>query len=361
MEASMRLFNTRFFNLYKQARPYSDYVVFGLVLLLVPLMVNLGILRFAYLTIIAGIIIYAIVALGINLLMGYAGMVSLGTAGFMGVGAYLTAFFTQEIGMGFLPSVVLTVAITSIMGIVVGLVSLRVQGFFLAMATLAIAEVLRVMFIQFRGFTNSFAGRRAAYPAFFGYILDRNQTFILLVVFLVIAMIIARSLATSHTGRAMSAMSVVSGSEAAASAMGINIFRYKLTAFAISSAFAGLGGVLYMHFIRFTEPDNWLFTLSLMLVAVVVIGGIRSVAGTVIGAFVVFGVPDLILSNLPVIGNINGMPFVFTGVVIILVILYYPAGLVQIGRDAMKLANFMRRLRRQHVRSDSSSEEEKHE
>jgi len=332
----------RFVNLYKNARPYSDYIVFGLILALAPLLVSIGVLPFAYLTIIGMVIIYSIVTLGLNLLMGYSGLVSLGTAGFMGVGAYMTAFFTQDIGMGFLPSVVLTVIVTSLMGIIVGLVSLRVQGFFLAMATLAIAEILRTVFIEFRSFTGSFVGRRAGFPTILGFTLDRDQTFILLVVFLVLAMFITRSLATSATGRALSAMSTVSGSEPAASAMGINIFKYKLIAFAVSTGFAGLGGALYMHFIRFTFPNTWMFTLSLMFVAAVVIGGARSVAGTIVGAFVVFGAPDLILANLPVIGDINGMPFVFTGVMIIVVVLYYPAGLVYVWQDIKK---FVRKRR----------------
>ena len=319
---------------YRKSRPYSDYIVFGMLLSLTPLLVNMGFLRFAYLTIIAGVIIYAIVALGLNLLMGYAGLVSLGTAAFMGVGAYFTAFFTQDLGMDFLPSLILTVIITSVLGTIVGLISLRVEGFFLAMATLAIAEILRQVFIEFAWFTNSFVGRTAGFPEFFGFTLNRNQTFVLLVVCLVLAMMVTHSFANSYTGRALSAMR---GSEAAAAAMGIHIFKYRLIAFAVSTAFAGLGGVLYMHFIRFTFPGTWVFTLSLMLFAVVVIGGVRSVVGTVIGAFVVFGAPDLILANLPVIGDINGMSFVFTGVLIIVVVMYYPAGLVYIWQDIKKL------------------------
>ncbi|MCL2188010.1 MAG: branched-chain amino acid ABC transporter permease [Defluviitaleaceae bacterium] len=325
--------------LYKKSRPYSSYVIFGVLLALAPLMVNLGVLRFFHLTLIAGVVIYAIVALGLNLLMGYAGLVSLGTAAFMGVGAYLTAFFTQDLGMDFLPSIVLTVVITSILGILVGLLSLRVEGFFLAMATLAVAEILRQVFIEFTGFTNSFVGRTANFPEFFGFTMNRNQTFILLVVFLVLAMFVTQSFANSYTGRALSAMR---GSEAAASAMGINIFKYRLIAFSVSTAYAGLGGALYMHFIRFTFPNVWMFTLSLMLFAVVVIGGVRSVAGTVVGAFVVFGVPDLILVNIPVIGDINGMAFVFTGVLIIVVVMYYPAGLIYIWHDIKVLVHKVR-------------------
>ena len=345
----MQVMYDRFFkpigSFINRTRPYSSYVIFGLLLATTPLFIEIGVLRFAYLTIIAGVIIYAIVGLGLNLLMSYGGLVSLGTAGFMGVGAYLTTIFTQDIGMGFLPSVILTVIITSILGIIVGLVSLRVEGFFLAMATLTISEILRQIFIRFVSFTNSFAGRSAGFPTFFTFLanpitLSRNQTFILLVAALVIAMIVAHRIANSYTGRALSAMA---GSEAAAAAMGVHIFRYRLVAFAVSTTFAGLGGALFMHFIRFTNPDVWTFTLSLMLVAMVVIGGARSVAGTVIGAFVVFGVPDLILTNIPVIGDIDGMPFVFTGVLIILVVMYYPAGLVNIGHDIKKLAHKLRK------------------
>ncbi|MCL2388652.1 MAG: hypothetical protein FWC89_14060, partial [Defluviitaleaceae bacterium] len=115
-------------------RPYLDYIIFGLLLSTAPLLVETtNWFRFAWLTIIAGVVVYAIVAIGLNLLMGYGGLASLGSAGFMGVGAYLTAIFTQDLGMDFLLSLVLTVAITSILGLVVGLMSLRVDGFFLAM------------------------------------------------------------------------------------------------------------------------------------------------------------------------------------------------------------------------------------
>jgi branched-chain amino acid transport system permease protein len=326
--------------LYKKYRPYTDYIVFGLLLSLIPLLVNLRVIRFAYLTIIAGVIVYAIVTLGLNLLMGYAGLVSLGTAAFMGVGAYLAAFLTQDLGMDFLPSIILTVIVTSLLGIVVGLISLRVEGFFLAMATLAVAEILRQIFIEFTSFTGSFVGRNAGFPVFFGYTFNRNQTFLLLVVFLVIAMFVTHNFANSYTGRALSAMR---GSEAAASAMGINIFRYRLIAFSVSTAFAGLGGALYMHFIRFTFPNVWMFSLALMLVAAVVIGGIRSVSGSIIGAFLVFGAPALILANLPVIGDVNGLDFIFTGILIIIIAMYYPAGLVYVGHDVKRLWHKLRR------------------
>ena len=314
-------------------RPYLDYILFGVILSLAPLLVRVGVFRFAWLTLIAGVIIYSIVSLGMNILMGYAGLVSLGTAGFMGVGAYLTALLSVDLGLTFIPSFIITVVITTLLGIVVGLFSLRVHGFFLAIATLVIAEIFRQVFIQFTEFTNGFMGRRADFPSIFGHTLDRNQTYILLVVFLVIFMVITHNIFNSATGRAMSAMR---GSESAAAAMGVNIFKYRLIAFAIATGFAGAGGNLYMHFLRAVFPNIWTLVLSLFIFAVVVVGGVRSVAGTILGAFIVFGIPDMILANLPVIGDIPGLAFVFTGVMIIVVVLFYPAGLVYIWHDIKK-------------------------
>jgi branched-chain amino acid transport system permease protein len=315
-------------------RPYLDYIVFGALLCSTPLLVQIGVLRFAWLTIIAGFVIYSIVSLGMNLLMGYGGLVSLGTAGFMGLAAYLTSIFTMDFGLPFLASFVLTVAITMLLGLVVGLVSLRVHGFFLAIATLVISEILRQLFIELSDITGGFTGRRAQFPEIFGMRLDRNTTFVLLVVFLVVAMIITHNIFKSYTGRAMSAMR---DSESAAAAMGVNIFRYRLVCFALATGFAGAGGVLYMHFMHFAFPNTWTLILSLFFFAVVVIGGVRSVAGTILGSFIVFGLPDLVLVNVPIIGDIPGMAFVFTGVVIILVVLFYPAGLIYIWQDIRKL------------------------
>ncbi len=127
------------------------------------------------------------------------------------------------------------------------------------------------------------------------------------------------------------------GSEAAAQAMGVNLLKYRLMAFGIATLYAALGGVLYVHFIRFAYPSGWNVNLSLQILAVVVIGGMRTIIGPVIGSFIVFGVPELILKQLPIIGNIDGLAYIFTGVLIIVVILFYPNGLIYIGHDIKKL------------------------
>lgn len=319
---------------YKKGKPYTDYLLFGVLLLLLPLFVEIGFLKYSYLTTIASILIYSIVALGLNLLVGYSGLVSLGTAGFMGLGTYLAAYVTADLGLPFELSILISVAVPMIIGIFTGLVSLRIEGYYLAIATLAISEILRKVFVEFAIVTNGFSGKKGGYPELLGIIeLGRNGTFILIVVFLVAIMIITHNLINSYTGRALSTMR---GSEPAAQAMGINIYKYRLLSFAVAVGYSALGGVLYMHFIKYTYPNAWTLTLSLNILAVIIIGGIRSIPGTILGSFIVFGVPDLILKRIPIIGGIDGAAYIFNGVMIILVILFYPIGLIHIKDDIKK-------------------------
>ena len=313
---------------------HTKYIAFGLIMALMPTMVSMGFMRNQTLITLGSVLFYALVAIGLSVLLGYSGLVSLGTAGFMGLGAYMSAYLTGVQGWPFLLSMAVSTIVPVFLGVLVGLVSLRVSGMYLAIATLAVAEIFISMFEQFTDITGGFSGMRAAFPSFFGTTLNRGQTFIFLVIVLVIVMILTENFVRSSTGRALLTMRA---SEPAASAMGINLLKYKLLAFALATAYASLGGVLYVHFIQFAFPSDWNLLLALQILAVVVIGGIKSIMGTVIGSFVVFGMPSLVLSRLPIIGDINGLPFIFTGVLIIVVVLFYPHGLTHIGHDVMKL------------------------
>ncbi len=318
-------------NVLKKHSPYSYYIIFGIILMTLPLLVNMGVLGYSILTIIASILVYSIVALGLNVLIGYSGLVSLGTAGFMGLGTYLAAFFTSDLNLPFELSLLISVAIPMIIGVLTGLVSLRIEGFYLAIATLVISEILRKVFVEFDVITNGFSGKNASYPKLLGFLeLNRNTTFILIVIFLIAVMFITHNFINSYTGRALSTMR---GSEAAAQAMGINIYRYRLISFAIAVGYSALGGVLYVHFVKYTYPNAWTLLFSLNILAVIIIGGVRSIPGTILGAFVVFGVPDLVLKNIPVIGQIDGLAYIFNGVLIIVVILLYPAGLIHLWNN----------------------------
>ena len=125
--------------------------------------------------------------------------------------------------------------------------------------------------------------------------------------------------------------------------MGINIFKYRLLSFAVAVGYAALGGILYVHFVKYTYPNAWTLIFSLNILAVILIGGIRSISGTIIGAFIVFGVPDLILKRLPLIGDIDGLAYIFNGILIIVVILFYPTGLVNIKHSFRKWRNKLKK------------------
>lgn len=315
---------------------HFKYILLGVLMALMPTLQGMGILSSSTIVVFGTVLFYAIVALGLNVLLGYSGLISLGTAGFMGVGAYITSYITADMNLPFIISVAVSIIVPLIIGLVIGLISLRISGMYLAIATLAVSEIFRRVFVEFDGFTGGFSGKSAAYPNIFGFALDKNSTFVLIVIVLIGLMILTDNFINSSTGRALLTMR---GSEAAAQAMGINLLKYKLTAFAIATVYASLGGVLYAHFIRFSYPSTWNTMLSLQILAVIVIGGLKTIGGPLVGSIIVFGVPELILKQLPVIGQIDGLAYIFTGILIIVVILFYPNGLIYLGNDVKKIFN----------------------
>lgn len=320
--------------------PYFRYCLFGLVLLLFPLLNQVGVLPTAFLRLMGGVLIYSVVALGLNLLLGYSGLISLGTAGFMGLGAYASGYLTEVLNWPWIVALVVAIFIAALIGVMVGFVSLRVAGIYLAIATLCVAEILRKTYEELDVITNGFSGFEGDYPNLFGWQLGRSGTYILMTVVLILVMMLTHNLVNGQLGRALHAMR---GSEVAAQAMGINLLKYRLMVFAIGTAYASLGGVLYMSFVNYSYPGIWIMMLSLNILAAVVIGGLRSIYGTVFGAFIVFAIPDMLLKRIPVIGDIDGLPYVFSGVLIILVIMFYPNGVRGLREDALRLIKRLRK------------------
>jgi branched-chain amino acid transport system permease protein len=317
---------------YFKKHPWIGFVIFGIVLALVPQFAEWGLFKQGYITTIGGTLIYAIAALGLNILLGYSGLISLGTAGFMGLATYISAYLTADLKLPFEVALILAVLIPTLIGVLVGLVSLKIEGLYLAIATLAVSEVLRKTFEELDQFTNGFSGKSASYPVLLGrFQLDKTSTYYLIVVVLVIIMIITANLMNGKLGRALNAMR---GSEAAAQAMGVNLLTHRLIAFALATMFASIAGVLYVHFIKFSYPSTWILKLSLDFLAMIVIGGLRSIYGTVLGAFIVFALPDIFLKRIPYFENLS---YVLNGLLIILVIIFYPNGLISIGYDIKRL------------------------
>ena len=156
---------------------YLQFVFLGLVLAGMPLLANLGLIKSSVVTVVGTTIIYAIASLGLNVLLGYSGLVSLGTAGFMGLAAYISAYVTKDLGLPFELALLLAIVIPTLLGLIVGMLSLKFEGIYLGIATLVVAEVLREIFINFDKFTKGASGASASRPTLLGSLaLTRDQT-----------------------------------------------------------------------------------------------------------------------------------------------------------------------------------------
>ncbi len=306
-----------------QKYPFVGFILFGLLLASIPTLADMGIMKNGYVTTIGGTLIYAIAALGLNVLLGWSGLISLGTAGFMGLASYISAYLTVDMELPFEVAFFLAVLIPTLLGILVGLVSLKIEGLYLAIATLAVSEVLRKTFEELGQFTGGFSGKSAQYPT----LLDRTTMYYFIIFILVVIMILTSNMMNGRLGRALNAMR---GSEAAAQAMGVNLLSHRLIAFALATIFASVAGVLYVHFVKFSYPSTWVLKMSLDFLAIIIIGGLRSIYGTVLGAFIVYAVPDLFLKQIPFFEDLS---YVLNGLLIIVVIIFYPNGLISIGYD----------------------------
>lgn len=316
----------------KKYKTYIQYIVLGLVMIFVlPTMAYNGIIfKSSDIQIFGNVAIFAIAALGLTLLLGYSGLATLGTAGFMGLAAYCSAYFTTHWNLPFFLSLLLSVLIPVAFSLLVGLASLRIEGYYLAIATLGVAEIFRKLFEKLKWFTNRQQGVYPDTPKIFGIQFTSDMTYVLIVIILVILMILLHNLINSRTGRALLAMK---GSNEAAKAMGVNILKYRLLAFALATAFASVAGVLYVHYIEYTRPSDWTLTLSLNVLAIIVIGGMTSIGGALLGSFIVYGLNGIVLQQISFLNKLPGFSSALIGVLIIVILIYYPRGLIHLFTD----------------------------
>jgi branched-chain amino acid transport system permease protein len=280
--------------------------------------------------------IYIIVGLGFSILLGYGGLASLGTAGFVGLGAYFLGYFTNERGFSVFLIIAITIVAAVIIGTIVGFISLRIEGMYLAIITLAIAQIINEVFKNWVEFSNGIDGMivNNRIVIFNQYVvLDPNLVFSIIAVILFGVMVLTYNIMKSPTGRALLAMR---NSSSAAQAMGISIFKFRLLAFIVSTVYAMFAGVLYLTYIpsTFPQPGDWTLTLSLLILAAVIVGGSRSIYGIIMGTFLIFGLDLALLQNR---NNFGGffvenpeITIMFNGVLIILVIMFYRGGLIRL-------------------------------
>jgi len=242
-----------------------------------------------YLVDVSLVLIYAIGGLSLMVLAGYTGLVSLGHAAFLGIGAYAHVYFAQSLGLPWLVALALAVVLTAAAGVLVGLPALRMTGVYLTIATLAFALIIQEVFTRWERVTGGLKGRAVDKPVIFGVALAHDAAFY----FLCLAVLIGGLWLTSNvlrspTGRAWIA---IRDSEIAAQSLGVNLALYKTMAFAYSAALMGVAGALFAHKVGFLAPDIFSVLLSIQLLLMVVVGGLGSLHGAVFGAVFVALLP----------------------------------------------------------------------
>jgi len=247
----------------------------------------------AYVMYIANIIGFAIIgAVGLNLLTGFTGQISLGHAAFIGVGGYTTAILMTRVGLPFWLALPAAGLVAAAVGMVIGIPSLRVKGLYLVISTLAAQFILEYVFMHWESMTYGIRGINVPPPHIGSFVFDTEKSFYYVtLVMVVVGVGFARNLVRTKWGRAFVA---IRDRDLAAEIMGISLFRYKLVAFGLSSFYAGIAGGLWVAFMKVVTPEHFPFYLSIQYLAMVIVGGLGSILGSIFGAIFMTLVPELL-------------------------------------------------------------------
>jgi len=322
----MALFKTRYaqdFALFRSGRSVLCYAVLLLVLVFIPF-----VLGEFYVGELAGVFVFAVAGVGLMILIGYTGLVSLGHAAFLGVGAYTNAVLLAR-GVPFVLTLPAAGVLTALCGVAIGIPTLRMSGLYLAIATLAFGSIIGTVLQKWTSVTGGFDGLPVPTPTLFGWPIEGAEgTYYLSLVVLVFVLLVTVNLLRSPAGRALVA---IRDSEISAQSMGINLAWYKTVAFALSAGITGLAGALFAHYVRYLAPDAFDILLSIQMVTIVFVGGLGSLHGVIFGAMFMRLLPQgiaMVRDDLPFgIGRMPGLEPSLFGLILVLCILFEPQGI----------------------------------
>lgn len=263
--------------------------------------------------------LYTLITLGLNILSGYTGQVSMGQAGFMAVGAYTSALLMLRLKVPFWVSVAAGVLLAVVCGLVLGVPAMKLRGPYLVMATVGFGEIVRLVLVNWVPVTRGAAGLTGIpVPTFLGLrVSDERGFFWLIAAVVAVGVAVALRLSASKIGRALVA---IREDDVAAEAMGVPVNAYKVAAFAISAAYAGLAGALYGPFTSVASPDTFTFEDSVGYLCMSVVGGNRTVWGAVVGAFVLTVLSELLRA-------FQSYRLIIYGAILICTVVFLPQGI----------------------------------
>ncbi|MBW1924805.1 MAG: branched-chain amino acid ABC transporter permease [Deltaproteobacteria bacterium] len=311
------------------------FVVFAIITLFIPFVSNEYALYLLNLW-----IIEVIAAVGLNLLTGYTGLLSLGHAAFMGVGAYTMALLTTHFNLPILAVLPLCGVTASVFGGLIGVPSLRIKGFYLMVATVAFQFLMDYVLVHWESVTRGIRGIEIPTPVIFGFPLKSNFSFYFFSLAIAAFMVWgAKNLVRSRVGRAFMA---VRDNDVSAQIVGIPVFRYKLLSFLIASLYAGVAGALWALLYRGAVPEHYTLMPSIEYLVMILVGGVGSLVGTIFGVGFILLLPEglnLLVSYLARLVNPDLMVFlapaksILFGILIVIFIIFKPEGLVGVWRQ----------------------------
>lgn len=242
-----------------------------------------GIITSYYTGIIILTLINIILAVSLNLIVGFTGQLCLGHAGFMGIGAYVSAMLTKEANVPFFIAILIGAIIASIFAALIGYPTLRLKGDYFAITTLAFCEIIRVIIMNIDAIGGA-TGLKS---------IPKKTNFTIAFIFAVLTVVIIYNILHSSQGRSMIS---VREDEIAAEAMGVNTFKYKMMAFVIGAFFAGLAGALYAHYMGYIQPTTFNYVKSIDYLTYVVFGGMGSLSGSIIATGILTFLPEVLRS-----------------------------------------------------------------
>lgn len=244
-----------------------------------------------YIHLVETIMIYAIVLFGLDIVVGYTGQVSLGHAGLFGIGAYTAGTLVLKLSAPLWVTLPAAIGVSAVFGVLLALPALRVTGPYLAMVTLAFGTIIQILINEMTFLTEGPMGITLTKPSMFGHPLDETEYYWLVLACLIASLIFVHRVLHSQLGRAFEALR---GSPVASDCMGVSVYRYKVYAFVISAALAGLAGSLYAYSEQYISPNTYNFELTVMFLLAVIMGGRKTRTGALLGAAIIVMLPKLL-------------------------------------------------------------------
>ncbi len=265
--------------------------------------------------------IYSMLGIGLNILTGYTGLVSLGNAGFFAIGAYTSALLMLRLNLPFLVAMLAGACLSALCGLLLGLPSLRLTGSYLTIVTLGFGEIVKMVIINWDPVTNGTLGlKNIPKPSFFGNTLTlaNNGLYYMMLGLLLVISLAAVCIIRSNTGRAFQA---IKEDEMAATMMGIRTMRFKVLAFVLSAFITGIAGSFYASMVGYIDANSFTFDVSVLIISVVIVGGMGTMRGMFLGAALLIAFPEVSRA-------LMDYRFVVYGLLLVVMMRFRPQGIL---------------------------------